>query len=298
MKMTKKVSVIMSIYNEPIKYIEQSIGSMLKQTYENLEIILVLDNPENADAESFLNRVANKYKNIIFIKNASNCGLVRSLNKALDLCSGEYVARMDADDISYPQRIEEQVQYLNDNNLDLVGCNIENIDKNNSVTATTFYPETNKKIKKYLFYASAMAHPTWLTKKCVYDMLNGYREIDACEDYDFLIRAAQKNVKMGVCQKILFRYRINDSGISSTKKVIQKCNFRYLRKMYRMGNSFSVEEYNDYLLSETYLKTYKKLEKYYLNREEQRNIKDHKLLYYLKGVVILLGSTVALENIW
>ena len=100
-----KVSVIMSTYKEPIEWIQQSVDSILNQTYKNLEFIIIVDNPEYAELVSLLNDYADSDDRISVVVNNNNIGLVKSLNKALSFCTGEYVARMDADDISLPERL-------------------------------------------------------------------------------------------------------------------------------------------------------------------------------------------------
>lgn len=103
------VSVLMSVYNEPIDYIEKSVNSILRQTYRNFEFIIVVDNPSNDFLCEYLKRIEVEHDNVHIEINDKNMGLVKSLNKGLSFCNGRYIARMDADDISDKNRIEEQV---------------------------------------------------------------------------------------------------------------------------------------------------------------------------------------------
>ena len=107
-----KVSVIMSTYKEPIEWIQQSVDSILNQTYKNLEFIIIVDNPEYVELVSLLNDYADSDDRISVVVNNNNIGLVKSLNKALSFCTGEYVARMDADDVSLPERFQKEVEFL------------------------------------------------------------------------------------------------------------------------------------------------------------------------------------------
>ena len=110
-----KVSVIMSTYKEPIEWIQQSVDSILNQTYKNLEFIIIVDNPEYVELVSLLNDYADSDDRISVVVNNNNIGLVKSLNKALSFCTGEYVARMDADDIMFDDRLYKQVKYMDSN---------------------------------------------------------------------------------------------------------------------------------------------------------------------------------------
>ena len=106
------VSVIMSNYNTPEEYLRESIESILNQTYSHIEFIIV----DDCSTDNSLN-VIKSYKDdrIVLIENTENLGLTKSLNKALKQAKGEFVARMDADDISLPTRFEKQVAFLKQN---------------------------------------------------------------------------------------------------------------------------------------------------------------------------------------
>ena len=89
----------MSSYNEPIEYVQKAVNSILNQTYKYFEFIIVIDNPNNSELISFLSSTANKDERIILLINKRNIGLAMSLNRALSVSTGGFIARMDADDI-------------------------------------------------------------------------------------------------------------------------------------------------------------------------------------------------------
>ena len=101
------VSVIMSVYNEPAEWIMLAIDSVLHQTYRDVEFIIVCDNPDNDSICNLLSNYMDNDTRIVLILNKTNIGLTRSLNVALHKCKGKYIARMDADDISFPNRFEK-----------------------------------------------------------------------------------------------------------------------------------------------------------------------------------------------
>ena len=106
---TPLFSVLMSTYNETTKELDESINSILQQTYSNFEFLIINDNPNNYELEKTLKSY--KDSRIKIIHNEENLGLVKSLNNGLKYCNGQYVARMDADDISCPSRIQDEKQY-------------------------------------------------------------------------------------------------------------------------------------------------------------------------------------------
>ena len=104
------VSVIMSVYNCE-KYIEDALNSIINQTYKNKEILLVDDN-SNDNTVKIIEKIIKGKNNIFFIKNSENLGLTKNLNTLIKMANGEYICRMDADDISINTRIEKQVNFL------------------------------------------------------------------------------------------------------------------------------------------------------------------------------------------
>lgn len=188
------VSIIMSTFNEPISYIEKSIDSILEQTYDKIQLILINDNPNRKDLSDFLYEKSIKHNEIKYLINKENVGLVKSLNKGIEEADGFYIARMDADDISKKERISFQVAYLENNNLDLVGSNVIKIDESENEIGFINVPTENYEIIKLNKYGSCLLHPTWLGKKSVFKSLNGYRNIYSCEDYDFITRAIKKTI--------------------------------------------------------------------------------------------------------
>ena len=207
MNINPKVSILMAIYNESILELNASLNSILSQTYKNLEIIIVNDNPKRKENVDFFKEI--KDERVVLLTNETNFGLVNSLNRALSIANGDLIARMDADDIAMPNRIEKQVAYLIENQLDLIGANICHINENGDVIKdNVLYPEKDKEIKRLLPYAGLIAHPTWLGRKEVFQVLGGYRQISWCEDYDFIVRAKIYGFKFGNIQEVLLKQLI------------------------------------------------------------------------------------------
>ena len=126
--MAPKVSVVMCVHNGE-RYLYEALESVLNQTFEDFEFIIV-DDASADNTPAILKEYAAQDGRIRLMRNAHNLGLTRSLNKALRLAKGEYIARQDADDISLPQRLEKQVEFLNSNSRTaVVGSWTEVIDE-------------------------------------------------------------------------------------------------------------------------------------------------------------------------
>ena len=140
------ISVIMSTYHEPLEYVEKSVDSILCQTYGDFEFIISVDDPENRKLIDFLKNKADGDSRIKIIVNEKNIGLPKTLNNAIAVAKGDYIARMDADDISLPDRFECQLKLIEEKNLDLVGCNIIDIDGKDNVLNPkgTDFPTTDR----------------------------------------------------------------------------------------------------------------------------------------------------------
>ena len=297
--MEDKVSVIMSTYNESSEYLKSAVCSIINQSYSNLQIIIVIDNPTNYELIRILEEYAQKDERIVLIKNPKNCGLVYSLNRALQVADGKYVARMDADDISDLRRIELQVEFLNKTRTDLISSNVIDIDeRGEAIHDASSFPGEHEKIIKILKYYDCMVHPSWLGKKVVFDELKGYREIKSCEDYDFLLRAVIKGYKLGITKDALLKYRINTSGISLSTRPVQKTSHYIIRKYYRKGEIISLDNYNTYMQSKGGKKKQEKYKRYYMMSAHLKTLSDNRFKYLAYGMYMFLSSAEARDAIY
>ncbi len=245
--MSALVSVIMSTYNESENYIRSSINSILEQTLHDLELIVVIDNPENEAAVTAVNAFASEDSRVKILCNENNLGLVRSLNKAISAAHGEILARMDADDISLPQRLEKQLAFLEREQFDIVGAVTQYIDENGMPVAGGHTYKTEEQLKQLFQFENGLCHPTWMVRRKVYEDMNGYRDIDSCEDYDFLLRAMEKGYRLGMVDEVLLFYRYNLNGISQSREFRQFLAFSYLSEHRASPSAVSEEEIKNYV---------------------------------------------------
>ena len=241
-----KVCVILPINNYS-KYMDDAINSILNQTYDNIEIVVIIE--KTKDQKKIKNHIVKKYKNknIVLLLNKINLGLARSLNKGLNYSNGEFVARMDIDDISISDRIERQVNYLKKHkDVGILGSNAEYFGK---ITGPWFSDDFNcEKIKVDLLIGNPICHPTIIIRKSIIDKYRlKYNKNYISEDYELWCTALTKGIKIELMKDILLYYRKSDENITSNKKYIKKREksvIRSMKKYYKktLKNSFSTDE--------------------------------------------------------
>jgi len=211
--MNLKYSVLMSVYiNEKADYLSKSIESMINQSLKPDEIILMIDGPLTQD----LNTVVEMYetKNLIkVIRNETNIGLGKSLHKGLLECKNEFIARMDSDDISIPNRCEKQVKFLNENSdISVIGTAlIEFINNEENILYRKEVVTNHVDIAHQIKFKNPINHPTVMfRKKHVLDSGN-YLDFYLNEDYYLWIRMYLKGYKFSNLNENLLKMRIDDN---------------------------------------------------------------------------------------
>ena len=295
------ISVIMSTYKEDERLLRESIESILNQTYKDFEYIIILDYPDNDVHKSVIEEYALKDDRIHFYINETNMGLTDSLNRGLSLCHGEYIARMDADDISLPSRLERQMKYLEKNHYDLIGGITEMINENGSLLySIKSVPTDPKKINKALRYSQCIAHPTWLGKKEVFEKNAGYRHMPLCEDYDFTLRAVLNGFVISNLNEPVLKYRMTSNSISRSNLFEQYLYMSYITNEYKNNCIASVDKAYAYVqqhLNEKDSNKYLKANVIF-NRMLQE-MSDKQFLSFIKdGFCLLFSSKYYLNKIY
>lgn len=291
----------MSTYKESEPQLRQSIESILNQTYEDFEYIIILDCPENKLHKTIIESYKEKDSRIRFYINEKNLGLTDSLNKGIKLAVGEFIARMDADDISLPNRFANQLKYIQDNDYDLIGGITQMIDEDGDlIYSIQKVPTDYKKIKKILGYGQCIAHPTWFGRKVVFKALNGYRKIPLCEDYDFTLRAVLKGYKISNLNKVVLKYRMTKNSISRQNLFEQYLYMTYITKQYKLGNVTDIEIAKKYVESKNDLNESKKyMQANVLFNLMLQEVSQKRLLAFVKhGFQLIFTSRYFLNKIY
>lgn len=229
----KKISIILPIYNEKTFWIEESINSILNQTYKNIELLLILDNPQNNELVNFLSEFK-KNRNVILIINEKNIGIVKSLNKGIQLASGDFIARMDADDIAFSDRLQRELTFLEKHNLDIVTSTVEDIDQNGNFIVSREQKDLVGAIfEKEIMFRYLGAHPTWFGKKESFRLIGGYRPVNHAEDLDFLLRGLEAGINIGLLGKPTLSYRIRPTSITLSNQLEMFLNAESIRNFYK-----------------------------------------------------------------
>lgn len=174
----KKIAVALPVYKkDKVEYLSKSVESLLYQTYKELYIYIGVDGPVEDDLYKCLELLGLQNR-VIIERFAENRGLARVLNDLLDICfkeGFEYIARMDADDISLSDRFEKQMAYLEKHpEIDVVGGAIDEIDENgDNRNKTIVYPETPEECRAFFSKRNPHAHPAVLFRKSFFDKLGG-----------------------------------------------------------------------------------------------------------------------------
>lgn len=207
-----KISVIMPAYNAE-KYINEAIDSILNQTYTDFEFIIVNDGSTDKTSD-----IVKSYsdKRIVFVENEKNMGIVYSLNKGLKLAKGEYIARMDADDISLKNRLEKQMDFM-DNNLDVavLGTSIQLFNNDNELSVMNFSSNSDF-IKADMLFNSCVAHPTVMIRKKILENYSLQYDANYHGREDFkLWWEISKNSNIYCLQDVLLKYRLHNDQITN-----------------------------------------------------------------------------------
>ena len=154
------ISVLMSVYNETLDEIRQSIDSILSQTYTDFELIIVLDQPKYSEGLVLLKKYAEQDNRVKILVNEKNIGLALSMNYAAEHACGEYLLRMDADDICMPDRFQLEYDVLQKGNYDLICGNYDFIDEGGNLLPQKPVIYTDRQITALLPYRNIIHHPT------------------------------------------------------------------------------------------------------------------------------------------
>ena len=225
-----KISVIMSSYNRA-QYIKEAIESILNQTYQDFELIII-DDCSKKETQDVIEKYAQNDKRIIFLKNEHNMGQVLTRNRGLEIAKGEYIAILDDDDISLPTRFEKQVEYMDKNpDIMLSGTDIQTFDGDGTKTSWVdlFDPEIISVLINFYnpFCASTLIFRNDFIKKhnIKYD-----NSVCHAEDYDLYRQFLVAGGKISNLPQVLVKYRVHNQSITHNKKS-QKIQILALEKV-------------------------------------------------------------------
>lgn len=261
-----KVSVLMPVYNCEL-YIEEAIDSILNQTFSDFELLII----DDASSDSTVS-IIKTYEDcrIQLIEKPQNSGYTNSLNYGLSIAKGQYIARMDGDDISLPERFAKQVAFLDANaEIVLCGSNYNVINRNKIV----ILPEKDQQIKLALLRGNCIAHPSVMIRNSIIkkNHLLYNAKTEPAEDYDFWVRLLKIGSFYNI-QEVLLNYRIHNTQVSQKKQTLQlQSSIKSRLKMFMYLNYSFNDQENDLLkkiIDKNYIMTFDEINEFFLLKEK------------------------------
>lgn len=231
-----KVSVLMPVYNMA-DTVNEAIESLINQTLKDFEVIAVDDGSSDSSLE-VLERWAKKDKRFHIIQ-SPHSGIVNALNKGAIACNADIIARMDADDRAFPERLEKQVSYLEQHpDIVLVSCQVKAFSKESLREGFQVYLQwqnkllKNDEIQREIFIESPFAHPSVAFQKKWLERLGGYHDCGWAEDYDLWLRMYLAGARFAKLPEILLEWRDQSLRLTRTDNHYSLENFLRLKAHY------------------------------------------------------------------
>jgi len=247
------ISVVMSIYNEPEEWLRDSIESILNQSYSDLELIVVNDNPGRPVNGQIIRHYQSIDNRIVLLDNTENIGLTRSLNRAFKEARGSYIARMDADDISLPKRLEIQYNFMETHpTIGVCGSWIRYFGAITSFSSrTNKLPVSPKDVQTTFLFTNPLVHPTtFFRKSCLDSTTDLYDpQCKSAQDYMLWEKLSLQSVQLANIGAVLLHYRVSNVQISNVLKNNQNtiANAIQLRALERVGITLSEKDREVYI---------------------------------------------------
>lgn len=252
-----KASVLMSIYNENENEIMEAVKSVLMQTFQDFEIIIVHDNPQSPDKKRIIESLKQMDKRITVIENANNMGLALSMNKAFKYATGNYIIRMDSDDISEPTRFQKEIDLLDTQKYDLVFTNYRCINENglllNGGRQTINFDIGGSQLLLQIVFGGIIHHPTVAMTREIFIKGGTYRNFPCSQDQDLWLRMIECGCRFAYLDEPLLCYRLRSNSITGNNHLKQYITITYIIELFieRLKNngkdSFSNEAYQNYI---------------------------------------------------
>lgn len=206
------ISVLMPVFNAE-KFVEEAAHSILSQSFLDIELIAI-DDGSTDQSKTILDRIRRRDGRVTVISR-ENRGLVDSLNEGIDLARGEWIARMDADDVSLPHRFQRQLEWLGNSGADICGSWIQPF--GGPDRRVMKYPQTDAAIKIEMLFASPFAHPSVMMRTAIARSLKYDKAWAKVEDFDMWARARTNQCRMANVPEVLLNYRQHERQVSTAE---------------------------------------------------------------------------------
>jgi Glycosyltransferases involved in cell wall biogenesis len=217
------ITVLMPAYNAE-RFIGKAIESILNQTYKDFEFLIINDGSTDA-TESIIQSYSDS--RILYIKNDKNIGLIATLNTGINMANGEWIARMDSDDVALPQRLEYQKNYFDEHKeTDVLATTIIFMNESGETTGTWSLDQKTinpNDIKSALIRENCIAHPTVMCRTSLLQKFRYRSNSLHIEDYDLWLRLLNRGYYFAKINTPLLYYRVHTESVTGTH--LKKSNF-------------------------------------------------------------------------
>ena len=225
-------SVVMCVYNEQLADLKAAVDSILNQSYDDFECIIVLDRPKNAELVPAVFDYAAKDARIKVIKNDQNIGHAESLNKAIALAQRAFVVRMDADDISHPNRLQVLCEQI-DKHTDVYFSQYHVIDEQGTTLKKSLpMPTKTATLQKILKRKNIICHPTVMMRTEVIQK-EKYSELRVSEDYDLWVRLIKSGYVFKGINEVLLDYRVRSGSMTTSDYYRSYFSLKFIWNFYK-----------------------------------------------------------------
>lgn len=271
------ISVVMPAYNCE-STIELALKSTLSQLSSSDELIVINDGSIDNTRKIIEQTNDSRLK---LINNIDNLGVIDSLNNGIDNAKGEFIARMDADDICLPNRFIDQIKFINESKSDIIGSRALTFGaKINTIIGQSL---NSNEIDFCLLNRNPIIHPTVLGRSLVFKDLRYNNDCIYAEDYDLWTRCLSSGFKMTTSSHVVIKYRVHKSQISTLKRNEMSCMAAKI-KMRHLSSFLSTHGFDDLKTVESldyrlYFKIYEKINEHYPYLVVRKGVVDRELLY-------------------
>ncbi len=244
-----KISVVMPAFNAE-RYIDESIKSILDQTFQEFELIII-DDGSTDKTEQIIEEYAKRDGRIIVIKNKKNLGVAKCRNIGIDRAQGKYIAWQDADDLSMPIRLKEQYNYLESHlEVGIVGGYLNFISDDNKNLFVRKYPEADASLRKTIFLYSPVSQGVSMVRREILLKVGKYNdELTQAEDLDISFRIGTI-AKFANVQKILLNCRFHEKSLSTNKmKENISCTLAVRKKALSYGYKMNIKDRASFVMA-------------------------------------------------
>lgn len=241
----EKISIIIIAYNSE-KWIEETLESVKDQTFENLELIISDDSSEDKTLEickKWINKNKSRFNNIKILNSKKNMGIVKNINKAIKITTGNWIKIIAADDILMKNCIEKNIIHSIDNNYEILFSKMlsfrdtvkgrEHIDDKNNLIEKFFSKDSQRQFKELIF-ENKISAPTAFFNKKIFEKYGYFDEMyPNVEDYPMWLKLTKNGVRLNYMDEITVKYRIHNKSLSNTENIIiNERIFKFRKEIY------------------------------------------------------------------